>query len=202
MRLIETIGEADMVAIFLRTEIQSERYVRELLQLLEQDGMRRAIVDDPDTTSAADNAYRLHLLNNFRGYQLRQGYFQEFPDQVVWQRVALSPDELLQAKYINWDYWVKLSGGSRLAPDAARTIRAGRRIFNVPNDGFLRMADALRDGATFPELILVRAGEGTALVVLEGHARLTAYALAPDMIPSPITVLLGTSPEMMRWGLY
>jgi hypothetical protein len=57
-------------------------------------------------------------------------------------------------------------------------------------------------GATFHELIAVKAGEGAPLVALEGHVRLTAYALRPERIPDPLTVVLGTSPNMPRWGCY
>ncbi len=202
LRFLANSTEPDMVALFLKTEIEAPRYATELLQLLERDGMDRTIVDTPDITNAADNAYRLQLLTDFRGYSKRQGYFQGFPDGVTWQRVVLSPDELLQARYINYDYWVELSGGSRRASDAAHRIRAGRTVFDVSNDGFLALADGLRHGAVFPDLILVWAGKGTTLVVLEGHARLTAYALVPETIPSQVPVLLGTSVEMSGWDLY
>ena len=39
-------------------------------------------------------------------------------------------------------------------------------------------------------------------LVLEGHARLTAYAMRPEALPSELEVLLGCSPEMGHWGLY
>ena len=48
----------------------------------------------------------------------------------------------------------------------------------------------------------VRAGEMAPLVLLEGHARLTAYALAPEYVPAELPVLLGTSPGFLRWGCY
>jgi hypothetical protein len=46
------------------------------------------------------------------------------------------------------------------------------------------------------------AGEGEPLVLLEGHVRLTAYALAGGWAPDEIGVLLGTSPRMAEWSLY
>jgi len=45
------------------------------------------------------------------------------------------------------------------------------------------MAQAVVDGARFPPLILVTTGPGGDLVVLEGHARLTAFMLARDQLP-------------------
>ena len=49
----------------------------------------------------------------------------------------------------------ELSGGSRLAVDAAARIRAGVTPFGVPNSGKLEMAQAVASGAQFPSLILV-----------------------------------------------
>jgi hypothetical protein len=60
------------------------------------------------------------------------------------------------------------------------------------------MAEALCAGATFPELILVGKGEGSPLVVLEGHVRLTAYCLRLDCAPDALPVLVGYSPVMEK----
>jgi len=54
----------------------------------------------------------------------------------------------------------------------------------VPSSEFL--ADV---GADAPPLIVV--GNGERLVVLEGHTRLTRYALQPDALPPALNVLLG-----------
>ena len=202
MNVVETISEHDMIAAFLRSEIDSERFGAELRQWVEDLGLTRAIVDRPDTTDAAQNEQRLQLLGSYRGYRQNRELFEDFPEQVTWQRVVLSREEVLQMKYIDYDYWVELSGGSRFATDAARSIHAGHVVFGVPSAGFLAIAEALRRGAVFPELILVRAGDATDLVVLEGHVRLTAYALAPEAIPSEQTAILGTSKMMTHWGLY
>jgi hypothetical protein len=40
------------------------------------------------------------------------------------------------------------------------------------------------------------------LVVLEGHARLTAFMLARDRLPPELEVLVGSSPAMTHWGLW
>ena len=199
---VADVGEPEMVALFLKTEIASPRWGAVIARHLACDGGSRQIVDNPDTTDAYENAYRAHLLGEFRGYRRNKDLFEGFPEHVTWARVRLTRDELWRVRYIDYDYWVELSNGSRLAVDAARAIRAGKVVFRVPNDGFLALADALQHGAVFPELILVRAGENARLVVLEGHARLTAYALVPDTVPATLPVLLGTAPEITHWGLY
>jgi hypothetical protein len=101
-------------------------------------------------------------------------------------------------RYLNDDYWTVLSGGSRLATDAAIRIRQGIEAFGVGNGGFWFLADALAAGAVFPELILLGAEEDAPLVVLEGHARLTAYALRPECLPPTLPVLVGYAPGLAK----
>jgi hypothetical protein len=56
--------------------------------------------------------------------------------------------------------------------------------------------------ARFPPLILVRQDDDGYLVVVEGHARLTAYLIAPEQIAPELEVLLGTSARVTTWGRY
>jgi hypothetical protein len=116
--------------------------------------------------------------------------------------MAITPEELAEVRYIEYDYWVELSGGSRLAVDAAPRIRAGAAPFGVSNDWALGLAQAVPNGARFPPLILVTDAPGGDVVVLEGHARLTAFMLCPDRLPPDPEVLVGSSPGMARWGLW
>ena len=81
MRYIEDVTEHDMVAVFLRTEIRSERFSREILTLLERDGVDRKVVDEPDTTNKRENDYRIQLLGDFRGYKQNREIFASFPDE-------------------------------------------------------------------------------------------------------------------------
>jgi hypothetical protein len=60
------------------------------------------------------------------------------------------------------------------------------------------MAQAVVDGAGFPPLIQVTTSLGGDLVVLVGHARLTAFMLARDHLSPELEVLVGSSPRMTR----
>jgi hypothetical protein len=114
---------------------------------------------------------------------------------VLWSWAALDPDEVLAIRYIDYDYWVELSRGSRSPSDAAERIRAGVDVFRVPSAEFL-----VDVGADAPPLIVV--GDDERLVVLEGHTRLTRYALQPDALPPALTVLLGRSPRIAEWACW
>ncbi len=184
------------VYVFLRTEIASTRFAQDILAILARNGQPRTIVEQPNPADPRENAYRRRLLGDWRGYGRDEDVFRHFPPGVRWYRATIDKEELAALRYLNDEYWIELSGGSRLAADAAARIRRGIEAFGVGNGGFWWMAEALCAGARFPELILVGTGEGAPLVVLEGHVRLTAYCLRPDCAPDTLPVLVGYAPQM------
>ena len=124
-----------------------------------------------------------------RTWREREGLFDGFPDDVAWARAALTPSEVLEILYINWDWWLKVSNGTRL-PRVAAEAR-GR------DEGDRRIAAT---AATNPELIVVTDPERSKLVLLEGHVRLTAYAAYPELLPDELEVYLGTSARIAEWS--
>jgi hypothetical protein len=202
MQHLHAIPEAEMVATFLRTEIASLRSGPTILAILQRDGQDRSIVDEPDITDAADNKYRGRVLGEYHGYGRDEDLFRHVPRQVRWYRALATKSDLTQVRYIDYDYWTELSGGTRLAVDAAERIREGHPestwVFGVSNAGFWEMANALKAGASFPELILVGPDEKGPLVLLEGHMRLTAYFLVPECIPPLLSVIVGYAPGLDR----
>ena len=202
MRLLGPSSEAEMVALFLRTELPAARSRDGFRALLEHDGLPERVITAPDLGDEAENQARLQLLTKHRGYGTRTELFDGFPDDVRWQWTAITPAELARVRYIDYDYWVELSGGTRLAADAAPRIRAGAAPFGVSSDWALGLAQAVADGARFPPPILVTTAPGDDLVVLEGHARLTALMLSRDRLPSELEVLVGSTSTVTRWGLW
>lgn len=169
---------------------------------LRREGLSPRIIEQPDLSDAQENICRRTILGAYRGYGQNTDYFQDFPFPVQWERMMLSKQDLEQVRYIDYNYWVELSKGSRLPRDGARTILAGNEVFEVSNQGFLQMAEALRSGVQFPTLILVGKKRQSTLVVLEGHARLTAMFLAPECLPAELEVVVGLSEQMDTWGCY
>lgn len=202
MRIIKSISEDEMIAIFLKAEIESERFGHHILQQLQADGVDREIIDSPDSTNTRENTYRRRLLDGYRAYAQRAGYFEGFPHQVEWARAVLSQAEVKQIRYIDYDYWIELSGGTRYAADAIPRIQAGIEIFGQSTQGFWKFVHALEQGKQFDELILVSTGHDDPLVVMEGHARLTAYLMKPDALPEELEVIIGYSPDFVSWGCY
>src|SRR5262249_42155248 len=145
------ISEDEMVAVFLQTEIASTRFAARILAILQRDGRDRRIIDRPHLDEAEENAYRALVLGEPRGYRRDTDVFTGMPDDVRWFRARLTREELGQVRYIEYDYWTELSGGTRLVTDGAARIRQGIEVFGIGNRGFWFLADGLRAGATFPE---------------------------------------------------
>ncbi len=196
MQIIEKITEAEIVAIFLRTEIASLRFGENILRILERNDVDRKIIDEPNVDDNAENGCRAALLGEFRGYRRDEEIFQGFPDDVRWHRVLLDRQDLLKIRYMNYSYWNDLSNGSRRTADAAKRIIAGE-IERA--DGFRAAAEAVKSGAVFDEVILVAENEQSDLIILEGHLRMTAYLMSFDYLPSKLSAIVGYSEKMNEW---
>jgi hypothetical protein len=144
--------------------------------------------------------FREDVLAGRRGWRMG-GLFDGFPDDIEWHRAALEPAEVLAIRYIDWDWWLTISGGTRSPVDAARRIRAGE-VPGADTDGDRKIAARLQSDDPPPELIAVTTRLGAALVLVEGHVRLTAYALFPEFLPPQLEVLVGFSPHVRRWSNY
>jgi hypothetical protein len=196
VRVIRDSSEDEMIALFLLGELNSERFGSGIRNALDAASQTAALITAADLGDADQNRARRTILATTRGYGENRDVFENFPARVHWVRVMLAPSELAGVRYIDYSYWNELSGGSRLAADAAQQIRRGTVVFGVPNRRFLRAARAVEHGALFPPLIL--AGQRRdCLICLEGHLRLTAYALAG--FPREVECLVGTAPAMDRW---
>jgi len=199
MRILREISEAEMLATFLRGELDAPRWSETLRALLDEAGEDESILRRPNIEDARENAVRERLLERHRGWLSRIGLFDDFPARVDWWRAALCRDEVLATLYINWDWWLVVSGGTRRPLDAAARIRACE-IPGTTAEEHEPIAARLLSAEPPPELILVAPPDHSGLVALEGHVRLTAYALFPEYLPDELEVLLGTSDEITRWS--
>ena len=202
MKILQTISEDEMIAIFLNGELTSTRFGDGMIKILEGDNISKNIIENPNTENRDDNQIRREIFKTHRGYGANVHLFENFPTEVVWKKVLLSKIELQNVKYIQYDYWVELSGGSRLAMDAAKHVLEGKEVYKQSNDGFLKAAEAVKQGATFSDLIFVSKNEESYLVVLEGHLRLTAYSMEIEHLSKEIEVIVGFSEAIISWGLY
>ena len=186
-----------MVAWYLAGEIASDRFGPAIRAELAARGWHDKVVTDPDLSDDTANRQRDALLAATRGWGEDREMFASFPVNVPWVWARLCPSELARVRYIEYSYWNEISGGSRLPIDAAGRIEDGVTAFDVPNTRFIRLAKALRNGAIFPPLILA-GPSAEALVCLEGHLRLTAYALA--RFPTSVECLVAVDARLAHWA--
>jgi hypothetical protein len=182
-----------MIAVFLRGELDSGRYGERLRASLRRDGRGERTITEPDLAGVDENAYRRRLLDEHRAYERREGLFAGFPRAVDWHRAVAGPDEVLDVLYINWDWWIELSGGTRRPRDAAARIRRGEIAGQTAEEDEPLLA------AVGKPLIVAATTRLDPLVLVEGHVRLTAFALFPERLPPRLELLVGVSDEMTRW---
>ncbi|MCX8074194.1 MAG: hypothetical protein N2749_01225 [Clostridia bacterium] len=204
MKIIRKSTPDEMIAVFLKSEVTSKRFSKSLVSIIESMNIDLNIITNPDITNNSENSVRRSLLNYYRGYENNKYIFKDFPKDIEWYYVELTQFELKKVKYINYNYWVELSSGSRLAIDALEKIQKGIKVFDKDNDDYIKAALEFRKGAIFDPLIIVAPiEEQENMVVLEGHLRLTAYMLEINHINS-LEVLIGYSPkcELEKWYLF
>jgi hypothetical protein len=194
MRILGSVSEDEVIGCFLRAELGSGRYGQVVRKLLDRDGRDVDVLARPDLTDSAANRYRSGLLDEYRGFVQRIGLFGRFPERVEWYRAALSRDEVLEVLYIDWDWWLEISDGTRRPTIAAEKIRRGEVAGSTVEEH--RMLLDLPQ----PELIVVTKPDRAQLVVLEGHYRLTAYAMFPALLADELELYLGEAEDMGTWG--
>lgn len=149
MRQLRPSSEAFLVALFLRTELSSDRFGAEIRVLLERDGVPERVVTTPDLGDDAEHRVRLRLLTAHRGYGSRTDYFEGFPDDVRWQWMAITPAQLASVRYID----------NVRAPAAAEEYARRLAQRGVPIAALLR---AYRIGSTrFQDRCLEELGRST-----------------------------------------
>lgn len=202
MELIKPSSENEMIAEFLKAELYSERFGDDILKILKKYNIDRNIIENPDPSSDKENEMRKKALGYHRGYGENRDYFRNFPENIRWEEAHLSPDDLKKVKYIDYRYWNKISGGSRLIQDAVNNIKAGIEVFKESNQRFFNVLQAISQGKKFPKIILVSTHKSGDLVILEGHVRLTAYLMKPRLLPKKLEAIIGYSPDFDKWDLY
>lgn len=167
--------------------------------MLARDGRDESVLSDPDLADSADSAYRRALLEEHRAYERREGLFLGFPRKIDWFRAAFGRDELLDVLFIDWVWWLTLSGGSRRPRDAAQRIRDGK-VAGVTAEEHEPLAAAFETAAWRPEPIAVTCPARAPVVLVGGIFRLTAWALFPEYVPVEVEILLGISDEVASWS--
>ena len=199
MRILRKSSEDEMILEFLKAEYNSVRFSDQLKKVFQEFGCDERIVLPADLQDAVENRTRKRILGAFRGYGEDRELFENFPDEFEWSLCSFSGADLERIRYINYSYWNELSAGTHMPSDAAKAIRNGIRIYGIENDGFLQAAEYIKSGGRFPRLFFLTA-DYESFVIVEGHLRMTAYALVPECFKE-VEVIVGqcSREKLERW---
>lgn len=199
MDIVRACTEAEMILSYLQAEFASERFSAQIVSALNSLGLTSELIIIPDLTDDEQNRQRRMVLGAYRGYGQDAHLFERFPQDIVWRLCRFSEDDLACIRYIDYSYWNELSAGTHRPMDAAETIRNGICIYDLSNDDFLLAAEYLRSGGKLPTMVFLTADDET-YVIVEGHLRMTAYALCPEALTG-VEVIVGRCPkeQLERW---
>jgi hypothetical protein len=191
VELLVPVNLDEVVAIWLAAEAESARFGPIVSRLLAEYGHSRALLTTPNPSDPNENVHRLALLREYRGFDQPdlsiETYLEGAPvRQLAWRRVRIGAADAARMEFINWDFWVEVTGGTRLASPlaAAKLAEPGG-----PDPYHASLRDAFLCQDPVPEIILVDSGPGTRLVILEGHQRATAMAMAGETLPAQTAIL-------------
>ena len=197
MEIIRKSSEAEMIWEFLKAEYSSKRFTEQLTESMKRLGYEEELITTADLSNETENGKRKKLLGDFRGYGEDRELFERFPVVSEWKICHFSGTDLEKIRYIDYSYWNELSEGTGSPLNAAKTIRKGVRIFDVSNEGFLLAAEYVKKGGTFPKLFFLTA-DYESFVIVEGHQRMTAYALEPECFRNVEAIVGKCSEEELR----
>lgn len=195
------VAEQEVVLAFLRGELGSDRWGPDTTRALVDAGGLH-LVRSPDLESEEENRARERALAASRGWRDRE-VFEGFPEVVDWYHGVLPPDDLSRVRYIEYSYWNRLSGGSRLPVDVLPTLRSGRLprwLKDLGTDWCFEFAAELARTRVVDDLIVMASPDLRDLVLLEGHARLTAIFVGGLQRRLTVRAYLGLSPAIDRWS--
>ena len=203
MKILNKSSENEMIAIFLNGEIKSERWVNRINEIIQKNNVNKNIIINPNLNNNDENQLRKLVLKIFRGYNNKE-IFKNFPKKIDWNWALLDKNDILKIKYITYDYWEELTNGTRYAKDSVINIRNNIEIFGVSNNNFIKLSEYIKNGNKIEPLIILAPVENKEkMIILEGHARLTAINLVIEYI-TEIKVLIGFVEEkiLKKWDKY
>ena len=199
MKILRQSSEDEMISEYLKAEYSSSRFSENIQEAMQKLSISENIILSPDLQNISENMQRRELLGVFRGYGLNQSMFERFPNVTDWFLCSFSKEDLGKIRYIDYSYWNELSEGTKLPINAVRTIHEGISVYGQSNEGFINAASYIRNGGVFNKMFFLT-GDFENYVIVEGHMRMTAYAIEPDFF-SNIEVIVGkcASNELEKW---
>lgn len=199
MNILRISSEDEMISEYLKTEYHSERFSEQIKMVMKEFLLDENVILSADLNNTNENIARKKLLGEFRGYGLNRELFENFPDEIQWSLCNFVSDDLNNIRYIDYSYWNELSLGTHSPLIAAQTMLDGIEIYGQSNEGFLKAAEFIKSGGKFLRPILLTS-DFEHFVIVEGHFRITAFALVPEYFNN-VKCLVGrcSSDDLKKW---
>lgn len=136
MKFIRNSNESEMILEFLKGELNSKRFNKDLNNVISELGIDSNIILNGKIGDEQENIDRLKIMNKFRGYPNKK-LFERFPKIKEWKFLELNEKDIDNIYYIDYDYWNKLSNGTSKPVEAAKVINSGKEIYGISNQPFL-----------------------------------------------------------------
>lgn len=200
MKVVRESNENEVVLNFLTGELQSERFNTQLKNTLKDLKTTERIITKPNLNNQKENDLRKEILGKFRGYGKNVDLFENFPNIESYTLCDFSIEDFKNIYYINYSYWNELSNNTHSPIEAAKNIENNIEVYNVSNQPFIDGKNILEKNKTFLPMILLT-HDYKSFVVLEGHSRITVYALNPQYFKNVKCYVLKCSKEELdRWN--
>ena len=200
MKVIRKSNEDEIVLNFLKGELQSIRFNKDLIKTLEELNLSDEIITTANLNNEQENILRKEILAKFRGYGKNADLFENFPNITSYLLCEFSLEDLKDIFYINYSYWNELSNNTHSPIDAAKNIEKNIEIYNVSNQPFIDGKNVLENNKTFLPMIFLT-HDYKSFIILEGHSRITIYALNPQYFKNvKCFVLKCSKEELEKWN--
>ena len=207
MNYLGECGDDEVVAEFLRAEIDSVRFGLATAVEMVRHGVTLDMLRCPDLTDQAQNTARRMILGNTRGWERGEGTFTGFPSAVTWHRAVLDMSDIDRVYFAESRDWGALSGGSCRPVDMALRIEGDMiepAVLDVPEyfhaiKGIEAVRDEVDGGTILPPPIVITANGAPRIWLIEGYTRLSGIFLAGAGAGTPVIVGVVPEIELERW---
>jgi len=190
---IRAVGEAEVIAEFLRAEFYQPEFDPYRVQFAE-------IVSDGDMTNDRKNAIRKTLLFRRRGKLWR-----ELPSDTQWWEVELRASDLPRVRAFPRKQWAKFAEGDFYLTRMIARIQA---IVESKDQSWFSakmrsVAADLRGKGVPKSVLLIGVDARSPLTIIEGNHRMAAAMLvAPEEVNRQFRFYCGLSPNMTKCCWY
>lgn len=200
MEILRDSNEDEIILTFLQGEINSDRFSDDLNKALIKLNLTKDIILNPNLSDINENYFRKQVLGEFRGYGKGDKLFENFPEITEYKFAVFNNFDLDRIFYINYSYWNELSKYTSLSKVAADSIQEGIEPYGVSNKPFWNGVEVYKSGKIFKPIILLTS-DYQEFIILEGHSRVTIYALVGDLFKQAECYILKCGKEeLKKWN--